>query len=1069
MITHTKRTVGPIETVSRSDDIQVINYKIVAETSQGVKQLERFFMGGDSNWEVNSSPSMVLEFSDKDLILSHPYTGLIPPTESFWIAVSASTRSDGTAYSRVGEGLVEKYKRTLAPSGVRKIALSVFSQPELRHSYVSPNQTAVGECEMGALFSGSYTAEDGTTWSPDAKGNYPNGLLYDTGLTYVGDSDIFPGVADVPIQTSYGSQKKIQFINQVLGEYGMDYIINPTYGTFRIRNKPSIEAYPLPTSAANFVTMSLGENLSEYTDEIDLTDFGSCVTVVGQDETIFYRCGDGKKEIFSVDEDLLSYDSSMRKSYIHLSASLFPVQNIKIKTSPNVKSILGYSAFIDDTPIGLITRSVVGVRQVMNTDHWYSEFSFEKPAFEEGKTIAQIKEELDKTKEDEMRGISYLRAVSGYSDYKANNWTMRNICAIGFGRGSDSSSRFYTSSGMIDPLIIKDINGVLGNSMTTRTFNSAFATLQYSEANALIREMVLFGNAETENRPHESSFTITWSRPGVEWNADLDSNPVLSVSYCPKNYLIGVDSITLSSRLPGCVPFAFKATDASAIRVLSNSGDGFLPVHPTSTVGGGSTSPLIITEHSLLMNSADKAIISNNLKRTTDNFDLVTLTNRIELLDSEGEKTGIITSSREAVQVFFEFNVPMNYPEKTFEFMKRVSFMANAFGRYSATNVDDPENPYVVSGNAVVTGYFYAPRTVGLSWVGTWLDMVVFLDDETVWRDFNVTAGNTYGSIEYLMKNENLVDENGIIRVALVCEAPGQYPDATVSIFLEHAALVADMIYQESSEEPIEDTHFEKCSIDTNGRIITRYTPSDVYSIYAYANFVNGRGFVEDETQLNLLSVAGQYDDPLEIWSPAWKEMVKKYTHRRSGLDRIARDAKQLLRLDYKDAEDEESYAIYRDIVSHGYVFVEYQTSRIEPNIPLPSPLDVSMFSISYTPNMDGSRSDFYMNMDSAPPYGVDIHINYRCVNGGAIGKTLLAHSTTSAVREGFDKTLRKTCNVQYDLYPLHENIGSVDSVGENPVQLYGSVSYSTVSWLQTYLSYIRGHETVDYDGIIPI
>lgn len=1032
-------TVGIVGEVDEAAQVYVeypnyqdIKYSITAINSGGTHSVERFFITGEISEEINSVPTAQLVLSDKNRTLSNIPDGILPPTESFWIAISASTNS-GYSWNRLFIGGVERYNISLDPSGQRHVSLDIYDAPELRYNYITPNQIAIGNCNFGELFMGTVTASDGTIWASDIKGNYPNGLLYDTNLIFASPSDIYADVPDAPFKIAYNNNKKIDVIKNWLVDYGMCFRVDTRYKKFYIQHLPSIQTFP---DSGHVVRV--GETVNKYNKEINLADFNSCVTLIGADNTVFDTYGTGTKEKLIINSEILSHQSARDLTKRFYSSSLNIPLNYEATIPPLIYPILGKSIHFEEIDGDSETLSVVSVVHSLD-ERWETNLVFENPLFENAKTIVQIQDELSKLSQSDLEGEVYVRASSGESTYhQAEGSGTFNICAIGLGTGrdTDSTGSPYTDSGIDGPLLIKPVNVVLSDTIGTNSFYSAYATIAPTEANRLIRSMVLFANDNTEsNRLYYHSRILTvGDRPLTEWNTSMSSTIYRNMGVCQDNYFSHLESIVPSSPYSDCLAYPRTAKDFN-VKYINDWTTSDYPPGLTSTEDGAESGDNLWNHRGRFPTDNNVSAMSRDMRMNSWNYSVASFTN---VTVSEA---GVTSSTGKDVTVLFEYSMPISPESEAWKYIARIDFGFHCWGTYSHADANG-YSPILLYWNKASTN-----------------------SDDTAWRCLG-TISNNYGCTFYsnslylgkavsstyaptnsfTLSGKDMVDSNsGKMYFALRMPPPAGYTLATNTMYIQYAAMTAHIKNRNltGSGDTIDIHRFEKCMIDETGRLQLAHNPKSILGIYATADYSSSiDAWVKQDAATNLLPSAKWRSDNeiLQMFKPKNKKTYDGLTnkHRRGASLKTQYDYYDWSTPVYLYADANQSTSIssflYKTIVENRYVFVEYTSEYADTAIKPPPEILTNIISCSYSNR--GKSASFYMDISNAPGgYWSNLRLNYYAVGsgtdgskGGTIGKALFHIDTESSIREGVDKNIYKTLNLQYDWYgDVSQVAGSVD------------------------------------------
>ena len=1002
--------------------IQDVKYAITAITSRGTYSLERFFQDGNAKTAMNAVPSAVLNFSDKRRTLSNVPEGLIPPTESFWVEVSASTDS-GANWERLFVGQAEEYNQSLDVDGTRQVSLALYEAPELRYNYVTPNQIAIGNCDFGQLFTGTNTASDGTTWSCDIHGNYPNGLLYDTNLSFSSTPNFYAGVPDAPFRTEYNNYKKIDAIKEWMGNYGLDFWIDTRLNKFYIQNQPSVQTYP----NSGYV-VQVGDTVNKYNKTIDLSGFNSCVTLIGTDNTVFDTFGTGAKQIVVVDGDILSYQSARNQTKRFYSSSFFLPDNYTSIIPPTTKQLLGKSIIFKEIDGDSETLSTVAVTHNFG-QRWETQLQYNNPSYSEAKTITEIQDDLAKITQSDLAGQVFVRVLSGASDFFTNEgWSAGRIVAVGLGAtpDTDSNGNPNTDSGIETPIAIKPIMGIISDSSEGQNFSSAYTSFGPSEANGLIRQVVLFSRIGTGNELFSLSDFMTWSsRPDTEWNTNNSSSIWINIGTCSGRYLSSIDSVKAESNW-GAYVFPKTARQLN-VRCMNTITTDPVPAEPTSTYDGTEDTSYLWTSYAFPPSVEQLDNMSADLRKDSYTFSVASFSN----VTSGAARTG---SSGKQVSVIFECDLPVQPISEAVKYFGRLQYGFHGWASYSHAD-GSGYTPLRLF-------YFDNDRVYGDRWVGMG---TISNQGSCSWTLGTLTAGqaitNSLSPFDVItLNNHCLVDTTSAkVRMALMIQTLSAYPNATLSMYIQYAGMLADVIIQTGAGGNATSSHITKCAISDDGFISIPSDIGHVTGMYTEADENGDGGWTKRSSALSILP-SNEYREKYDIariWKPEkakvvytaeqlnfWEGLLKGFPDRPHY--HVPFNPYTFL---YPNATDSDVVDTFKELVKNKYVFLEYVATTTEANVPAPPDLDNSLISVSYSNR--GKDATFYIDQTKAPPYGCNILINYTAVGlegwdvtdstgliyAGTIGKTSFCSNTRSSLREGIDKNAFKTMNIQFDWF----------------------------------------------------
>jgi hypothetical protein len=990
-------------------DIQNARFKLTAITSKGTYSLDRFFLDGDSSVEINTVPSARFRFADKRRTLSDEQTGLIPPTATFWIALSASIDA-GSTWEPMFIGVAENYNLNLTPDGERTAEITLYDAPELRYNYITPNQIAIGNCDFGTLFTGTNTATDGTPWNSDSFGNYPNGLLYDTNLFYSSPSDMYGDAVDVPFRTAYNGAKKIEAIGNWLDRYGLCFIVDTRNQRFYVKKIPAVEPFPYGGEV-----VAVGQNTNQYTKRIDLTGFNSSITLVG--DSVFDMFGSGLKQKFVQDTDILSFQSARTQTKLFYSSSQNTPREFSVAIPPTNKFLLGKSVLFQEIDGDSETASVVNMKQVYDATRWATNLTFEEPSYSIAKTIVDITDEIDKLQQEDLAGQIYVRVLCAKSTVQ--NIYMNNLCAMGFGAtfDTDSNGKLKTDYGIETPLAIIPIMMTNFDSFDGHNVYSAYGQLGTDRGNGLIREIVLFANILDDNKLYHPTHSYNWnSRPATEWNDVSTSIPYISLGVCPDPYLISVDNISISSQILGCYAHP-KNAQQMTFKMVNNwvpITTSQLPTPITATIDQGQYSDNIWDTQANIPDASSILNMSNDMRKSSRTYSVATFTNITVSTDSS-----FTQSSGRQVQLMMEYDMPVQPAGEAYKFFKQLRYGFHTWASFSHWNG---------SGTAFVLLYMSRPNG-NADWYKWWKCLDTISNGTMCsWYEGTLTDGTSITpktQIEYdtgwsdTFRRMNYINTtSGKIQMLLFVPTSSAYSGATLSLYVQYLGICADVTTQTGSGGAVTKRIFERCPIDSTGYIVPSFPPSKIEGVFASASEINGGWALIDNAD-NML--------PTGTWlrsHDALQFLIDKTTQQihYKGHD-ITVGHRTTLVYNYP-INDLQYLQTLKTIRTNGYIFVDYEYDTMSANVNPPAALDLNLISTSFVSDSRGSQSALYIDMSQAPPYWCNLDIAYTSVgigswaySGNTVGKASFCLNTHSSLREGVDKNVFKTMNVQADWY----------------------------------------------------
>jgi hypothetical protein len=1008
---------------------QNIKFKVIAINSKGTYSLEKYFLGGDNSLQINDVPTSRIVLSDKNRVLSNIPNGYISPTETFWVAVSASTDSGGT-WERTSIGLAENYNITLNPSGERQVELIMYDAPEMRHNYTTPNQICLGDCDIGQLFVGTATASDGTSWSMDSRGNYPNGLLYDTNFSYSSRADFFPDVNDVPMRLGYNNEMKIDTIKNWLSDYGMSFILDCRNGLFYVKQNPYVEKYPF-----SGIVLQVGDNINKLQKKIDLGGYKDAITVVSTQNGVFDIYGDGSKERLLTDNNLISYKGArVQSKRLFNSTREIPAQFGAV-IPPTNQFLIGQSVIIRELDGDEETASVVGMNQKYDGNRWETDLVLDEPSYSVAKSIIDIQDALGKQSSGDLEGQAFIRVSSGASEFAQVNPTVGNICAVGFGLTSDtdSSGSVSTQSGIETPIIIKGLSGYISDSDDDGNIFSAYSQLASDEGNGLIRQIVLLGNTNIPNQELRYLTTsVQWYRPVTEWNAgQTNSTPFILKGTTSNKYLLDLNEIVPISLLgDGYFAYPRSARDliVRSLNIVPNTYPVCRPVDITATYDG-------TVGGDAIWEAAGQTPDGTTLENISQDMTILSYTYSVGTFTNITMSTASTQSSGKPINLAFSFDMPVEPRCEAWKYWKRTAYGFDTWASYSHCSGSGWTPVLLFLYNA--QGFVADANTYHWTCMGT-ISNAPFcvMASSSLTASMQITDSYNITPTTVPFDSIDLVStDSGRLRMCLFVPTLSGYQDATLSLFVQYAGMTTDIkIHSGSGREMesiseqvvIEPVYETKNKPKYGGyfkyhhhfHLMLPTTAKEITGIYASASQTDGGYYIPNDYE-NLLKEHSIYD-------PIKKEFTTKglifWTTKDPPYEMSPESNANYRIASVKKSEDWHFKAIFEKIKKQKYAFIKFVPEIYDANVEPPPAITLDFVSTSFVSGSRGSSSEIYFNMDYAPPYWCKLALKGIYVGSstevcGTVGKVSFCSNTGSSLREGIDKNTLKVFNFQYDYH----------------------------------------------------
>src|SRR3990170_591576 len=352
------------------------------------------------------------------------------------VVFSAST--DGSTFARLHSGSI-----ILRSAGVDANGRSLLSVQTrlatLDHAYVSFNNAVHRDRDFGAIFTGSPTASDGSAWSQDGKGNYPNGLLYGTTVQWdpLNTSDIYPGSPDAPL-VFHGNRSIWDAAIGIADIYGFDVFLRPSGSEVYLSTLRRGTAAP-----SSGVTYTYGQDINADEISFEGSDNVSGVTIIG-DGGVYYRTGSPPYAQL-IDQTVRNYDQAREraKTWLELHTVSFPKGSVTVPA--DTRSLLGKRVTIADAARGFAAPfigNVIGVNHAIASDRWTTNLTLDNPPKETVKLLADVITEIkERQQQDEIAsrypGFSFIN-FSDFFETFSSVGTEYSASAAQIGTGGDT-------------------------------------------------------------------------------------------------------------------------------------------------------------------------------------------------------------------------------------------------------------------------------------------------------------------------------------------------------------------------------------------------------------------------------------------------------------------------------------------------------------------------------------------------------------------------------------------------------------------------------------------------------
>lgn len=1006
-----------------------IKYMItVLDKNSNPMNISDYFMGGEVTEALDSPSTARFEFVDKNSIIENAlqYTGTFP------IEFRAKTGSI-QYYTRIFIGEVENVDITIDPDGTKKTSFNAYGAPSIRYGYLSPNQIMIGDCDFGQIFTGSPTINFvkggitwSETWSADSMGNYPNGLLYDTGFTFSSLSvrDFFTSTVDVPIQMKLGVNRKLDYLKEIIEPYDLHFYLDEGCFTgdtvsdkrFRLLTSPEGPEWEF----ADWFTFSIGKNVNTLNKRISLADYSDKIIAVSDgDSSVFAIEGDGKHELFfsmNAEDNQTARDIALKQYAMNniipksLNITTLPCPNKKPGVADFEESyMIGKRIIIENTDSSLETASVYQINQKFEVDRWTTNFVLSRERPNEYKVIGEITEELERIDKEGLTGKAYIKTnVPTGSEYSYGLKTYGDIngdyypCAIGLGTSGDSSSHWNGIGGRvltpdsyfggpiaIRPLLSTPIVDNITSTDVNLTTTSVWANFAGQDGVGLVREIVLFANNQPGGIPYRVLQTYSFNTSAIFEYGMTNSNEVTMSQMVRGFWPLGLKKVRIQSPVTNSNVYAWKAKDASTAKEI-----WWKDVEE---------SPLAED----WMRTASPSLGANLLNASVWTQDI-----------DSNEGTYLLRSSASNIpQILLEFTVPVPF--------------AKNFVSGIMTNISVMSRIYSDS----------------IGWLNCSTSLKIWNNNLNIWQPCGPGDAGTFSqedSTERLRHLNNIwdidsmsdvIDGDDIIRFLIATVPHPTYPDkSTYSLELNYFDLLyswrtrySDTDMNTGTENP---TVCELVPFDAvRESFHLSFTPVEILGIWLDGSYTGTEetGFTFQPSGTNFISRFNARDLKLggaEVFTAYEQDyaLLAEDVRVVQGAQGVTAEVREINEHFYNGwfsvFTPEERYRLF----SQSNAYFSYSTKRI-----VTKENDyIDACRIVTDAAYGGSRSDLIVKLNGAPPLGSTMIIEYDAVGpemspsahseyldyrGVIAGRALMA--TDSSVREGMNKNENVTFNIQ--------------------------------------------------------
>jgi len=1066
--------------------VENIDIRLTLADNNTTVSAENILMGADITDNINEVSSANIKLKDKDGTLFDD----LELTSSFGMLIEY--KIDDGNWKRLFRGGVDRCTYEINDTGERTATLYAYGGTSLRYNYLSPNQVGIGNYQsISTIFVGTPTASDGTSWSYDENENYPNGLLYDTGLRFNSDvtrefiTDIFPDKIDVPVVMGLGRNKKLESIANLLSPYGINYIIDERARRpfLALMKSPRTDQFPIYTGT----DFAIGKNIGNMSRDYALTAENDTVTVVGKASGIVGMYGNAigkeQREKFYKEDDVATFADALElaKQRVLLNDSV--QESIKLQTTAkNVldiyPSLIGKSVIVRERGVEE-TYSVIGMKHSISPVKWTVDLVCENPEIDAGKTYGEIIEQIQNQKNEDIKDRVYINCYgepslwSGYMSL-SHLHTYSNVCAMGIGKDSTnndyvtfSDPEYKTQSiegngCIISPLLI--IPTVASYSVDTgiTSYLCNFGNI----GNALVKEIVLLANDKTviDNLPYSNTWSFDYTkRPTVETASDwlinqgdgVDLRNLLYYNDHFGAFPIKKTLITKESDDSERIFYSYKPNSGCEAKIISTSNEIISYLDETGQISSSWADAECLTKDVLNNISQD-----SSFALTGSRFDYKT------------QRLSIASTDAHGIQEIFTWNTPAAFDEMK----KRLAFLK------------------LLKHNLQIKATFSGDTTLGT--VGKIRSYLWMPAATPYWYEILTDYGNigavTPGEINLFDDSipTGYVQANGDITFMLFVSNSmnaGTSSDTTgsIEISLGYLDCMAEIKPGQTNITSVgggKSTIFEKLGFNRHNAIFRpTYAPTKIVHCYMdadydattgawsikageqdYMDVIDKIGVIMTPDPKNKLihfeynpkRIPTDKNENLSQWDYYWKhgwDGIGKYTIGNGEGEPIYEDVPADKLVNYLNST---IYSYMSDEAMETWIenplFFVYETDDI-PNFAENNMLDINTLVMIPYSTVNGEVSSVYINKAYAPAYGCKINLGYDAVgmkdlsqpaDSGIVISRCVVGTTSGPVREGIDMNTYKNLTVQFDFHD-----GATNVFDPPPIPVPGMTSSAGPIW----------------------
>ena len=358
---------------------------------------------------LNSYPTAKIQVTNPiGIYTCDPDTSIMYQRSSVQIWAS---KDAGENYFKLLDGVVIKPGGTVSETGTSTMTLDCIGGKNLDQMALSPNSIVIPSREyINQVFIGKSTDSHGDAWTADDNGNYPDGLLFETGYTYDGVTSLFDDDWDFPSNYASNNFNIYNTIKNVCELYGLVFFIDDNNSKLIVRKAPTVEQFPTHT----FV-FERGRNINSVTDNSDQRRKYDKVIVIGSG--VHAIVGNGIRTYTHTDSEISDYSTAVAvadtlASTLIQSSEAPAWHETSISSGPITAEIVGKSILVKDKFFSLTNtyRNCIGLAHDIKDGRWVSTASFENYTLSIGKTLAEVIEESEEN--NTTSGVGYINVES---------------------------------------------------------------------------------------------------------------------------------------------------------------------------------------------------------------------------------------------------------------------------------------------------------------------------------------------------------------------------------------------------------------------------------------------------------------------------------------------------------------------------------------------------------------------------------------------------------------------------------------------------------------------------------